>query len=292
MNLTVMQDGSERLRYTAPELPLYVCRGDLYVFSNMAALCHWHDDVELLLCTEGYLEYNVNGEQLHVDEGNAIFVNSRQMHYGFSADGSNCNYCCYAFRPQQLLSSDKIISQFVLPLLTAYHIPYVILERSNNDHSILLDILIQIDELYHNKPYGYELLALSKVLEFWHKLFNLLKDKLEDNITADTNLLAVKQMLGFIRSNYNEKITLDLIASAGGVCITRCCQYFKKYLGLTPNAYLNSFRLEQAMQMLIGTNQSVTEIADSCGYNSSSYFTEIFTREKGCTPTQYRKKLL
>ncbi len=51
MNLTVMQDGSERVSYEEPAIPLYVRRGDLKQFSGMAALCHWHDDVELLRST-------------------------------------------------------------------------------------------------------------------------------------------------------------------------------------------------------------------------------------------------
>ena len=53
---------------------------------------------------------------------------------------------------------------------------------------------------------------------------------------------------------------------------------------------MTSFRLEKAAELLRSTDQMVTEVAFSCGFNSASYFAEVFTRNKGCTPTQYRQK--
>lgn len=290
MNLTVLQDGSEQIRYNDPRIPLYVRRGDLRSLSNMAALCHWHDDVELLLCRDGYLSYKVNGVQVHVGEGDAIFVNARQMHYGYSADGSDCRYCCIAFRPQLLFGNEEIANRFVLPILTASQTPYVVLTHQNPHHRQLLDALMQIDALYQTQPEGFELLAVSAVYAFWQGFYSLVKNQIEDAAAADVHVLTVKQMLDFIRTHYHEKLTLDSIAASGGVCRTRCCQIFRIYLGRTPNDYLNSFRLEKGMELLKRTRLSVTEIAAACGYGSASYFTEMFTREKGCTPTQFRKQ--
>ena len=54
-NLTVLQDGSERIHYSNPFIPIYVCRGNLRGLSGMAALCHWHEEVEFLLPFKGHL---------------------------------------------------------------------------------------------------------------------------------------------------------------------------------------------------------------------------------------------
>ena len=43
------------------------------------------------------------------------------------------------------------------------------------------------------------------------------------------------------------------------------------------------------MQLLKSSRMSITEIAESCGFSSASYFTEMFTRQKGLTPTAYRR---
>ena len=107
MNLMVLQDGSEQIHYNDPCIPLYVRRGSLKSFSGMAALCHWHDDVELLLPTQGHLCYSVNGATVKISREEAIFVNSRQMHFGYSSDGTDCRYICITFRPQQLWAKAK-----------------------------------------------------------------------------------------------------------------------------------------------------------------------------------------
>ena len=43
------------------------------------------------------------------------------------------------------------------------------------------------------------------------------------------------------------------------------------------------------MELLKSTDMTITEIADACGFSSASYFTELFTRQKGCPPKAYRK---
>ncbi len=290
MNLTVLQDGSEQIHYDNPNIPIYVRHGDLRSMSNMSALCHWHDDVEILIPLEGHLSYNINGRTVSPGEGDAIFVNARQLHYGFSADGSDCNYVCITFRPQLLCGMEGLQRKFILPVLSSPQVPYILLRKDNPAHRELISSLRQVAALYQAKAEGFELLALSQILLFWHGLFTCIAAELDRIALEDHQAPVIRKMLEYIRTHYNEKITLDSIANAGGVCRTKCCQLFRNLLSMSPNDYLNSFRLEKSMELLKSTRMSVTEIAAECGYNSTSYFTEQFTRAKGCTPTQYRKQ--
>lgn len=70
-----------------------------------------------------------------------------------------------------------------------------------------------------------------------------------------------KKMFSFIYENYAGKLTLDEIAASGGVCRSKCCQIFKKYLNNSPIGFLNLYRLEVSQYQLIHTDISVTEIA-------------------------------
>lgn len=290
MNLTVMQDSSERIDYQDPAIPIYVRRGDLRSLSNMSALCHWHADVELLMPLRGYLSYNVNGTVVTVQEGNAIFVNARNMHYGFSADGSDCEYICVTFRPELLCANEEIRNRFVLPILTGPNLTHMVLRKAIAEHRPVLSALTRLDGLYQEKMPGFELQAMGSLYSLWQGLYGIAQGWIGEAVSTDVNVLIQKQMLEFIRTHYQERVTVDAIAAAGGVCRTKCCQIFKQYLGRTPNDYLNSFRLEKGMELLKSTSMTVTEIANECGFSSASYFTEIFTRQKGCPPTAYRKK--
>lgn len=286
MNLTVLQDSSEQIHYLDPAIPLYVRRGNLGSMTNMAALCHWHEDVELLLALKGHLNYSINGTHVEIPEGSAIFVNSRQMHFGYSADGTDCDYVCVTFRPELLCANETLSRRFILPLVSACT-PYALLE-AGRDNSLLMAIH-QLDTLYQQKTEGFELLAIARVMELWQGLYARMKGQIDASADNSAEISIVRQMLEHIRTNYTGTVTLTSIAGAAGVCRTRCCQIFKRNLGMTPNDYLNSLRLEKSMELLRGTTLSITEVASACGYASSSYFTERFTREKGCTPTQYRK---
>lgn len=289
MNLTVLQDASERIHYRDPAIPIYVSRGDLKRFSNMSALCHWHEDVELLLPLQGYLTYNIDGEKVTVPEGTAIFVNARHMHYGFSADGTDCDYLCITFRPELLCAGEEVKNRYVLPIVTAPSFKYLLLSPSVPEHRPLLDDVRRIDSLHVQMLPGFELLEISCLFQLWQGIFQLAQDSIAEAVSSDGNVLILKQMLEFIRTQYSERISVDAIAAAGGVCRTKCCQVFRQYLGTTPNDYLNSFRLEKGMELLKSTNLTITEIAGLCGFSGGSYFTELFTKQKGCSPKAYRK---
>lgn len=289
MNLTVMLDGSERIHYQDPSIPIYVSRGDLRSLSNFSALCHWHEDIELLLPTRGYLSYNIDGTVVTVQEGNAIFVNARHMHYGFSADGTDCDYICITFRPQLLCANEEIQNRYVLPVLTSPNFTHLVLRKAIPEHRPLLAAICRIDALYSEKAAGFELQALGNLFQFWQGLYGIAQGKIGEAASTDVNILIQKQMLEYIRTHYQERTTVDAIAASGGVCRTKCCQIFRLYLGTTPNEYLNSFRLEKGMELLKSTKLTISEIADACGFNSASYFTELFTRQKGCSPKAYRK---
>ncbi len=64
---------------------------------------------------------------------------------------------------------------------------------------------------------------------------------------------------------------------------------FKKYLKQTPSAFYRDLRLEQARQLLQQTGRSVTNIAVSCGFTSSSHFSRCYLNKYGCAPSRDRK---
>lgn len=290
MDLSVMRDGSERIGYEDPAFPVYIRRSNLTIFPEMTFLCHWHEEPELLMPLKGYLNYSINGETVKVREGEAIFVNSRQLHYGFTADGSDCEYLCVCFHPQLLCANEEIRRRFVLPLITSQGVTHLLLRPHCPEHRQALAAMAELGNLDRKRQPGWQMQVLSLLYQLWSGLFALSRQQLGEEAAADANVLVQKKMLEYIRTHYAEKLTVDAIAASGGVCRTKCWQIFRKYLNQTPNEYLTSYRLEKGMQLLRSTRLSVTEIAQECGFSGSSYFTELFTRQKGCTPTQYRKK--
>ena len=86
------------------------------------------------------------------------------------------------------------------------------------------------------------------------------------------------------------QIRLKDIAEAGNVSVSTCSNLFSRLIHRSPVSYLLTYRLHEAQKLLRKTDLSITEAASASGFNGSSYFAEIFRRETGMTPGQYRTK--
>lgn len=91
-----------------------------------------------------------------------------------------------------------------------------------------------------------------------------------------------------IREHFDEEIMLDDLMEICGLSKSYFIREFKKQVGSTPHEYLLAYRLRQAKQMLQTSAQSIEEIAEACGFNSTSHFARAFKKENQMTPTDFR----
>lgn len=127
--------------------------------------------------------------------------------------------------------------------------------------------------------------------ESFFRIFELLYQNLSgEAVPADNEQLeCMRKMIGFIQKNYCDSISLEQIARAGECCKSKCSSLFKSHLSQSPNQYLIAYRLNKSIDLLLGTTQTVTEIAFASGFRGSSYYCEAFRRHFGLSPREYRK---
>ncbi len=125
-------------------------------------------------------------------------------------------------------------------------------------------------------------------------LSNLIKDtRLVSGTTHDKKIKTevIERAIEFMDKNCCKNLTLEEIADH--VYLSRI--YFHKLFtgatGRTPYRYLLERRLAQAKKLLSTTDLSVGAITRECGFSSQSYFNQIFKREMGCTPIEYKKQM-
>lgn len=273
---------SERVNYNTTGFPIYYKRDLLSNFPNFAAEKHWHDDFEFLVVLSGKILYNVNGEIVTIEEGNGIFVNSRQFHFGFSPDFSECDFFCVLMHPILLTASQFIEQTYVAPILKDLSLPYLLLHK---DVEWEAKIISAVKKVFSSD-------ILEQVIAFYEILNELYKNKQyldRQPVRTNSKLSVLKDMVSFIQYNYKEKISLSDIARAGAVGKTECCNIFKFYTNLTPINFLNDFRLRKSTELLTKTDMTISEICYEVGFSGASYFTEAFTRTFRTSPKAYRK---
>lgn len=102
---------------------------------------------------------------------------------------------------------------------------------------------------------------------------------------------SVSLFLKELENNLAEAWTIESMAESTGIGMTRFTHHCKRLTNLTPMRYLMFRRLEMSKKMLIDNlNLSVTQIAYSCGFTTSQYFSTVFKKHENCTPAEYRQK--
>jgi AraC family transcriptional regulator, melibiose operon regulatory protein len=102
------EDHSENIKYNKKDYPIYIARDLLSSFLDYEADPHWHDDLEFTYILDGEMEYNINGEIVQLNRNEAIFVNSRQIHYGFSSKHKECDFFCVVMNPKLLCARQSL----------------------------------------------------------------------------------------------------------------------------------------------------------------------------------------
>lgn len=279
----IMPDASEIVSYDTVGISLYIQTDQLSTYPDMRALCHWHEDIELIQIQEGHMNYFVNGKKILLHENDCIMINARQMHYGYSSNRQKCVFTCILFHPQLLAENTLLYQKYVLPIIENSHLEYLYL----HEDATAIDRIVQIKELA--LP-GYEMEAIGILHILWSNLLQRNPFLSASETIKDYSDLAIqKDMVSFINQHYSEKLSLADIAAAGNVCRSKCCSIFKYYLQQSPIDFLNYYRLEVSCHLLKNTNRPITEIAAICGFNHLSYYSKLFLRSYGHPPSEYRK---
>ena len=124
------------------------------------------------------------------------------------------------------------------------------------------------------------LLTLSMYEDF---LFRVRKHRTSPKVSPQ-----IRSCRDYIELHAQQELKLGQLAKQVGYSEYYLSRKFKKEMGISISTYIKLVRVEQSKLMLISTNQTVAQIADSLHFASSSHFSESFREVVGKTPQQYR----
>ena len=248
-----------------------------------------HDFYEITLVTEGTMEMEINGVSQNAAAGTLMLLRPGDIHSRKAAGGcSSCSYINLAF-PVRVLT--EMFGYLEVPDLqqrmeTLASPPKTVL--SSGEAVLLKAQLEKLNLLPVDRPHvaGMELrrLMLDLMLQHFVPLFfetpemncphwlNELLEKLEE-----------PELFG---------ADLEELAKTCGCTREHLCRSFRKYLGVSPAAYLNAKRLNYAANLLLHSDQKVIDIAYASGFQSLSRFYHAFKQEFGMSALEYRKAKL
>lgn len=139
---------------------------------------------------------------------------------------------------------------------------------------------------YSQEKNSSDFLYSAKLLKILNSLYNVFPSK-PDTQSSDPDRLYT-QALYYIRNNYESAITINDVVEYLNVDRTYLFKLFKNNMNIGPKEYLTRYRLKKATELLKVSNESITFIAQSCGFSTYQRFTRIFHKYIGCTPSEYK----
>ena len=114
--------------------------------------------------------------------------------------------------------------------------------------------------------------------------------EIRDQNSGNKNRSILKTAVDFIDSHYmDEEISLNTVANVANVSSNHFSALFSQNMGQTFIEYLTSLRMNKAKELLRCTGMRSSEIAGEIGYKDAHYFSYLFKKTQGMTPSDYRK---
>lgn len=241
----------------------------------------WHNgriDWQLLYVASGKTHFYINGQDVIVTSGNMVLFQPKQkMRYEYLGKDKPEVYWVH-FTGGQVRS---ILKKHQIPMDNN-----VFYAGNSPTYAYLFKEMIT--ELQTCRV-GYEEL-LSMYLE---QIFVLVqRSRMDKQPTVSSH---IQEEMGIARryfqEHYNEDINIEEYALSRNMSVSWFLRNFKQVTGKSPMQYILKIRINNAVSLLESTDYNVTEIATIIGYDNPLYFSRIFKKQKGVSPSDYRKTL-
>lgn len=246
---------------------------------------HWHMECELILVLEGAFDISVNGVHYSLQKGQSIFIPSEFIHGGVP---DSCIYECVVFEMESFLAQSPQCTKKYDTAIESGEVGEMIFESTEPAGKI-------VDALFESMEKESPAYTFTTTGLLWQLIGYILEHKPNRKSEIPSSLYKknkqIKRVLTKIRNDYSSQLTLETLALEAKLNPRYLCRAFKEATGRTPINYLNYYRIECAAEQLCISYISVTEIALSCGFSDISYFNRLFKRQKGVSPSAYRKRL-
>ena len=272
----------ETLQHGTTAFPVAIYNNIFSKHQQLLAPLHYHNEFELLVATKGSLCIQMEEDSYIIAPGEGIFINSGRLHTITSHDYSEHGFIAVVFDYTLICNEHEVaFTRYIQPVITGS------LKIGEKLSPEVCQLIHSICRVYEAKEFGSELYIKQCILNVFYLL---MKDAENTKSTVrSSKSLLVKEVLDYIKKNYGESISLQLLAEQVHVSKEYLCRTFRTLSDSSPIEFLNRYRIRQSTFLLAQTDKSISDIAQTCGFNHSSYYGKLFYEYMGCTPTEYRK---
>lgn len=246
------------------------------LMKNLTKEVHLHNEFEVICCTSGSFETVIDSVSYTVHEGQSIISFPNQSHYYICDSGSK-------IKAYMLIFSADIFEEY------AKHIVSCIPTNPVIDHKDCPNHAKYIKKMFDSKMNPSEFDVLKRV-----GYCKLICAEIFENCkfvpANQSNPDVISSIIDYCNNNFTNDIHLDDLQKTLHINKYYISHLFKEKFRMGFNEYINTLRINAACKKLKKTDDTITSIASSVGYNTVRNFNRVFQKMTGVTPCQYRDK--
>ncbi|SHE12895.1 L-rhamnose operon transcriptional activator rhaR [Chlamydia abortus] len=263
---------------------------------------HTHDYFQIWYVLKGEFLHSVNRKKYKMVQGNLFVIPPFAVHRVEIVPGKQMQIIGCEFLPHFIndrfgqfpFSKDFFDFAYLEHFLVDENeiIPKVALTGSND-----LEVKKLLEEMYEEyttqKPY-FELLLKGNLLKL---LSLIIREYTKESMPGmDVKLHKYRHVIAkaveYIHNHYQEEIRLEQICKLAMLSKTYFCYLFKYFTGKTFNEYLIDLRVRKSTELLLLSDLSITDVCFWVGFNDPTYFSRIFKKHTGVSPSYYKKNAM
>lgn len=241
--------------------------------NDWPSIAHSHFFAELCYVKSGKGIYMIEDSPYPVREDDFIIINANVAHTEMSDGDSPLEYIVLGVEGMNFSFEGN-----------REHIIF----NCRKDHADFLFYMNALLKEMEEKREDYELVCQNLLEVMVVKLLRRsnFSFEYESSVKSSRECIKLKQ---YIEANYNQNITLDMLAEISHLNKYYLVHAFTRYFGCSPISYLCEVRIKASRELLASTDYSITEVAQLSGFSSQSYFAQCFQKYCRMTASAYRK---
>ncbi|MBE6608424.1 MAG: AraC family transcriptional regulator [Ruminococcaceae bacterium] len=238
---------------------------------------HYADTVEILLYDNARGSAYIGGRKFEIT-GKQVFYIPPQTVHSFEYLPSDGEILVVKLQPSMLrdfINTERILSEYGVSLASLE-----INQTNYDDFYPFVKVLRENDDVS---------CALSSIISILNLLVRGTREKENSKLSGSSESSAnmINEIIAWTEKNYQRRFSLDEVSGRFGYTKNYFCDMFKSKTGITYLKYLNTLRISNACDM-IKTGIPINRVSHLCGFETDSYFIQLFKKTIGVTPKQYQ----
>lgn len=237
------------------------------------------DYAMLIYCVDGKGKYHINGKTYQIQQKQYIFI-PPHVPYSFEADIDE------PWTIYWLHFSGKLVHS----IFTVHISPGIILSDEHSRQQVRIELF---EEIYNSFSMGYikEYFAYSAMYLYSFLSTFIFQEQFRDiGVPRHKPLSFSMRVIYYLQENIDRNLTLQDLARYFKYSESHFSALFLKETGTSPINYFIRLKIQKACQYIELTDMKLNEIALRLGFEEQAYFSRVFTKVMGVSPTTYRRK--